>query len=587
VTSRTEVSSFEPSTSADYGMTGSTNRKQSDDLPATPQALLAEIRELRQRLEEAEGTLHAIRTGQVDAFIIDRGRGERVYTLEAADRPYRLLVESMREGALVLGTEGQLLFTNASLAGMVGVARSSMLGEALARFVAPEDRPTLAAMLIEAVTNNVHRDITMLRQDGTLVPVHISMSALALSDMPGVCAIVIDLTERRQHEEMSRAQEMLKEADRRKDEFLATLAHELRNPLAPVRNAVQLLRIADPSHPDVRRAYDIIDRQVGQMTRLVDDLLDLSRITRGQIVLQRTQVDLATVVRAAIETSEPAIQRGGHTLTVNLPDTPVMLHADVTRLGQVFSNLLNNAAKYTNPGGHIEVFAVQHGDTVDVSVRDNGIGIAPELLPRVFEMFTQVGPSTDRSRTGLGIGLALVKRLLDLHKGSIVAESAGVGKGSEFRVTLPVFANVAPRAHVPRAERSMPSAQAKRVMVVDDNEDSAVTLGLLLERYGCVTCVVHDGYTALARVPEFRPDVILLDLGMPGLDGNETCRLLRREPWGQNIVVIALTGWGQAEDRRRTRESGFDHHLVKPVQPSVLMSVLTGRGRDASDRRRV
>ena len=252
---------------------------------------------------------------------------------------------------------------------------------------------------------------------------------------------------------------MLKEADRRKDEFLATLAHELRNPLAPVRNAVQLLRIADPSHPDVRRAYDIIDRQVGQMTRLVDDLLDLSRITRGQIVLQRSQVDLATVVRAAIETSEPAIQRGGHTLTVNLPDTPVMLHADVTRLGQVFSNLLNNAAKYTNPGGHIEVYAVQHDDSVDVSVRDNGIGIPPELLPRVFEMFTQVGPSTDRSRTGLGIGLALVKRLLDLHKGSIVAESAGVGKGSEFRVTLPVFANVAPRAHVTAGRTRAPGGR--------------------------------------------------------------------------------------------------------------------------------
>jgi PAS domain S-box-containing protein len=545
-----------------------------------------ELRELRRRLEEAESTLDAIRSGQVDAFLIDRGSGERVYTLEAADRPYRLLVESMREGALVLGTEGQLLFTNAALATLLDVPRSRLLGEPLATYVSPEDRPTLAAMLIDAASVSVHRDITMRRSDGTAVPVHISMNALALSEMPGVCAVVIDLTERRRHEEMSRAQELLKEADRRKDEFLATLAHELRNPLAPVRNAVQLLRVADPAHVDVRRAYDIIDRQVGQMSRLVDDLLDLSRITRGQIVLQRGQVDLATVLRAALETSEPVIERGRHSLTMTLPHMPVMLHADVTRLAQVFSNLLNNAAKYTNPGGQIEISATERGDVVEVSVRDNGIGIAPDLLPRVFEMFTQLGPSSDRSRTGLGIGLALVKRLLDLHGGSIVAESAGVGRGSEFRVTLPVFRNVVPRAHVPRKEQPLPDAASMRVMVVDDNEDSAVSLGLLLERYGCTTCVVHDGQSALDAGGAFSPDVVLLDLGMPGLDGNDTCRLMRLEEWGKRAVIIALTGWGQAEDRRRTRESGFDHHLVKPVQPSVLMSVLTGRGREAGDRRR-
>ena len=545
-----------------------------------------EMRELRQRLEEAEATLEAIRSGQVDAFLIDRGLGERVYTLEAADRPYRLLVESMREGALVLGTEGQLLFANASLAALLDVPRSKLLGESLATYVSPEDRPTLSAMLIDAVSASVHRDITMVRVDGARVPVHISMNALALSEMPGVCAIVIDLTERRRHEEMSRAQELLKEADRRKDEFLATLAHELRNPLAPVRNAVQLLRVADPAHIDVRRAYDIIDRQVGQMSRLVDDLLDLSRITRGQIVLQRGQVDLATVLRAALEVSEPVIERGRHSLSMTLPETPVMLHADVTRLAQVFANLLNNAAKYTNPGGHIEISATQQGETVDVSVRDNGIGIAPELLPRVFEMFTQLGPSSDRSRTGLGIGLALVKRLLDLHGGSIVAESAGVGQGSEFRVTLPVYASVTPRAHVPRKEQALPDAAAMRVMVVDDNEDSAVSLGLLLERYGCVTCVLHDGRSAIDAGPSFAPDVVLLDLGMPGLDGNDTCRLMRQEDWGRRAAIIALPGWGQAEDRRRTRESGFDHHLVKPVQPSVLMTVLTGRGREAGDRRR-
>ncbi|HYW33164.1 MAG TPA: ATP-binding protein [Gemmatimonas sp.] len=544
----------------------------------------ADTAELRRRLEEAESTLHAIRTGQVDAFVIDRGLGDRLYTLESADRPYRLLVESMREGAMVLGTEGQLLFINASLAGMLRAPRSSLLGEPLARYVAPADRPTLDGMLTQAVAGNVHRDITFMREDGSVLPVHLSMNA-GLSDMPGICAIVVDLTERRRHEEMSRAQALLKEADRRKDEFLATLAHELRNPLAPVRNAVQLLRMLDPSHPDVRRAYDIIDRQISQMSRLVDDLLDLSRITRGQIALQRRQVDLATVMRAALETSEPAISSGRHTVTVSLPDIPVMLNGDLTRLAQVFSNLLNNAAKYTDAGGRIEVTAVQRDAVVDVCITDNGIGIASEILPQVFDMFTQAGPTSSRSRNGLGIGLALVKRLLDLHGGTVIAHSDGIGKGSQFCVTLPAMTNVTPRAHTPRAEQAVPDAAALRVMVVDDNEDSAVTLGLLLERYGCITCVVHTGLAALQEGAIFRPDVILLDLGMPDVDGFETCRRLRHESWGATVRVVALTGWGQAEDRRRTKAGGFDHHMVKPVQSNMLMSVLTGKGRDAGDRR--
>ncbi len=562
-------------------------RDTRDTRDAVAAAASAEILELRHKLEEAESTLHAIRTGQVDAFIIDRGRGERVYTLEAADRPYRLLVESMQEGALVLGTDGQVLFSNSAMAGLVGLQRSSLLGELIARFIAPDDRPTLSAMLLDAASSAVHRDVSLLRADGTVVPVHVSMTTLALSDMAGVCAIVTDLTERRQHEEMSRAQALLKEADRRKDEFLATLAHELRNPLAPVRNAVALLRIADPSHPDARRAHDIIDRQVAQMTRLVDDLLDLSRITRGQIVLQRSAVDLASVVRTAIETSQPVIERAKHTLVVNLPAEPVMLHVDHTRLAQVFSNLLNNAAKYTDAGGRIELTATVQpdGDRVHVEVRDNGIGIAADLLPRIFDMFTQVSGAT-RSQSGLGIGLALVKRLLDLHQGEIVAESAGVGAGSVFRVSLPIHHSVTARAYVTRAQESPREAPACRVLVVDDNVDSAVSLGLLLERYGCITHVVHDGHAALAAVPEFEPLVVLLDLGMPGLDGNETCRLMRQAPGGAELIIIALTGWGQAEDRRRTRESGFDLHMVKPVHPSTLMNVLSGNGAGPIERRR-
>jgi signal transduction histidine kinase/ActR/RegA family two-component response regulator len=377
-------------------------------------------------------------------------------------------------------------------------------------------------------------------------------------------------------------QSHMKEGDRRIEDFLATVAHELRNPLAPVRNAIHILRVLDPSAPEATQAQDIIERQVEQMTRIVDDMLDLSRIARGQVVLHREPVDLTSVIDAAVETSQALIETRRHTLDIVLPQQTVVLDADFGRLAQVFANLLNNAAKYTNHGGQISIIArLDDDDFVDVSVRDNGIGIAPNDLPHVFEMRPHSTGDVETARAGLGIGLALVKHLLALHGAEITAHSEGTGTGSEFRVRLPVSAvqdETAPAVDSGLLDEIDTSpAPAVRVLLAEDDEDSAMSLALLLEHYGCTTRVVHDGLTALQVGAEFHPQVVLLDIGMPGIDGWETCRRMRKEPWGRKALAIALTGWGQDEDRRRTMEAGFDHHLVKPVRVTSLLDVFAGR----------
>lgn len=376
-------------------------------------------------------------------------------------------------------------------------------------------------------------------------------------------------------------QAQVKEGDRRIEDFLATVAHELRNPLAPVRNAIHILRVLDPSAPEAAQAHDIIERQVEQMTRIVDDMLDLSRIARGQVVLHKEHFDLASVIDAAIETSQALIETRRHTLDVALPSQTIMLDADFGRLAQVFANLLNNAARYTSHAGQISIIARLDGDQVEVAVRDNGMGIATGRLPHVFEMRPQNATDGESAQAGLGIGLALVRHLLTLHGGEITAHSEGVGNGSEFRVRLPVIGVEEPLDPVDDDDMvddiDTSPAPPVRVLLAEDDEDSAMSLALLLEHYGCTTRVVHDGLTALQVGAEFHPQVVLLDIGMPGIDGWETCRRMRKEPWGQKALAIALTGWGQDEDRRRTMEAGFDHHLVKPVRVTSLLDVFAGR----------
>ena len=388
------------------------------------------------------------------------------------------------------------------------------------------------------------------------------------AERAGVTVAAMDITDLKQ------AESALKQADRHKDEFLATLAHELRNPLAPIRNAAQVLHLKSPGISEVEWASDVISRQIQHMTRLVDDLLDVSRISRNKLDLRKERVELSRVVQIAIETSRPLLEEGGHELTVTLPATPILLDVDQTRLAQVFSNLLNNAAKYTEAGGRVELTASQQGNEVVVSVKDNGVGIPSEMLPRIFEMFAQVNRHLDRSQGGLGIGLTLAQRLVEMHGGSIEAQSSGSGKGSEFCIRLPVVSSSEPTDQPTDDAPRITPAHAFRILIVDDNVDSADSLAMMLQLMGNDTRTVYDGLAAIETSKTFAPHAVLLDLGMPKMNGYDACRRIREHPWGKNMVVIALTGWGQNEDRHRTHEAGFDHHLVKPVAPETLLKDL-------------
>ena len=391
----------------------------------------------------------------------------------------------------------------------------------------------------------------------------------------------IDITERVQ------AVAALKEADRRKDEFLATLAHELRNPLAPISSGLHIMKTADGNHQVAQSAREIMERQVQQMVRLVDDLLDVARITTGKVELRCEIIDVADAIRDAAETSRPLIESGGQTLTLTLPDTPVYVNADRTRLAQVFANLLNNSAKFSERGQPIAIelarddgrdphdadLASWGGGHALVRVRDAGAGINPKALPKIFEMFGQADSAGRARGSGLGIGLSLVKRIAELHGGSVNAFSEGVGRGSEFVVRLPAVE--ARHAAVEQRSPAKPAVPSKRrVLVVDDNMDAAESLAALLAINGHETRMAHDGMEAVEAAQAFKPDVVFLDIGMPTVDGHETARRIRREPWGKDMVLVALTGWGQTEDRRRSKEAGFDHHLVKPADPAVVEKLI-------------
>lgn len=372
--------------------------------------------------------------------------------------------------------------------------------------------------------------------------------------------------------------EELRQADRRKDEFLATLAHELRNPLAPIRNGLQVLRLAGPETPALVDARAMMERQVTQLVRLVDDLLDVSRITRNRLELRRELVTLEDVVHNTIETSRPFVEHSGHTLSVTLPTRPIYLDADPVRLAQVLSNLLNNAAKYTEPGGRITLTAEVEGANAVVRIRDNGIGIPADALPRIFEMFSQVDRGKADAQGGLGIGLTLVRRLVEMHGGSVEAASEGAGRGSEFTVRLPIPAHDVRDESERKADPSSPEGPARRILVVDDNRDAAETLGMMLSLMGHDIKTAFDGPAALDAADEFRPEIVLLDIGLPTMNGYEVCRRMRRQAWSSDAMIVALTGWGQEEDRRRSEDAGFDHHVVKPVEVSELV-LLLARGK--------
>ncbi len=371
---------------------------------------------------------------------------------------------------------------------------------------------------------------------------------------------------------------MLRDVNRRKDEFLATLAHELRNPLAPVRNAVQLLRLKGAGTPDVQWTAEVIERQVKAMSRLIDDLMDVSRINQGRIELRRDRVNAKSVIEDAIESARPLIDECGHELVLRIPDHDLVFDADPTRLTQAFMNLINNAAKYMDKGGRIDIEVQKLEHEAVVTIRDTGIGISSDQLERVFELFSQVQTALSRSRGGLGIGLSLTKQLITMHGGTVQARSKGLGFGSEFEVRMPLAAGgesaeLGQAADKPIEDRPVQDAEV-RILVADDNEDAAATLTAFLELSGFCVQQVHDGAAAVAAVAEFDPQIVLLDIGMPKLNGYEACREIRKLPGGPGRTMVACTGWGQADDRRRSEEAGFDRHLVKPVEPGALVELI-------------
>jgi len=374
----------------------------------------------------------------------------------------------------------------------------------------------------------------------------------------------------------------LQEQDRRKDEFLATLAHELRNPLAPVRSGLQVLRSGRAQPEAVERTLSMMERQLGQMIHLVDDLLDVARVSSGKVVLRRERVELAAIVDSAVEAAKQIIEANDHAFVLRVPDEPLAFDGDPTRLIQVVSNLLNNAAKYTPPGGRISLAAERDGSHAIIRVSDTGVGIPATMLPKIFEMFTQIGTSLDRAQGGLGIGLTLVKRLVDMHGGTISARSDGPGKGSEFAVRMPLSTANPMTAARPAVLPSTGEGAGKfAILVVDDNRDAAESLAMLLEIEGHDIRIAHDGPEALRTLESFRPQVILLDIGLPGMNGYEVARRIRTSVELQGVTLAALTGWGQEEDRRRTKEAGFDHHLVKPADPADVIRILAGVAREA------
>jgi len=409
----------------------------------------------------------------------------------------------------------------------------------------------------------------------------------------GIFVLGADVTDRARADEalresMDRFRELAEQlgaANRQKDEFLATLAHELRNPLAPIRTALELLKHTPTDSDVATAAREVMERQVTQVVRLIDDLLDLSRVSRGLIELRRAQVPLVRLLEDAVETSRPVIEQAGHRLTVVTPDPAIVLEVDPTRIIQVLANLLNNAAKFTPRGGHVELSSVQEGIDVIVSVRDNGVGIAPALLERIFEMFTQVGRSHAYTGGGLGIGLTLVRRLVEMHGGQVEARSSGPNMGSEFLVRLPMarrggsstfaLGASADKSDPPAAEPDTALSRRRRILVADDNTDAAESLSLILQMAGHETRVARDGTEALAIARQFQPDTMVLDIAMPGLDGLELARQIRGEPWGRPVLLIAASGWGQAVDKERSRAAGFDHHLVKPLAFAALEKLLT------------
>ncbi len=510
---------------------------------------------------------------EAERMLLDqRVRDQQFYT--------RSLIESNIDALMTTDPRGIITDVNKQMEALTGCTRDELIGAPLKDYFTDPERAEAGIKRVLSEGKLTDYELTARARDGNETVVSYNATTFHDRDrqLRGVFAAARDVTERKL------AEEVLKDVDHRKNEFIATLAHELRNPLAPIRNSLCILRMAGNEEPATRRVHEMMERQVNHLVRLVDDLLEMSRITSGKIDLRTEPVEIALVIRSALETSKPLIDAGRHQIATTLPIEPLTVEADPVRLSQVIANLLNNAAKYTEPGGQIWLTVTRDGGEAVVSVRDTGIGISPALLPQIFQMFIQADRDHKRSQGGLGIGLALAKHLIELHGGRIEANSAGEGLGSEFMIRLPLAQEQLP---VPDAAVSAPlnvrRPPSGRILVVDDNRDAASSLGQLLTMLGNDVLTVYDGESALEAMNSFKPAIVLLDLGMPEMSGYEVAKRARKLLHCQDIVIIALTGWGQEEDRQRTRKAGFNHHLVKPIDLDALTVLLAEVQRGMAD----
>jgi PAS domain S-box-containing protein len=475
------------------------------------------------------------------------------------------IVESSEDAIIGKSLDGIVTSWNQGAQRLYGYTAEEIVGKPLSILVPPEHPDELPTLLkrVKQGERVEHFETERVRKDGSRVEVSLTVSPIkdAHGTVIGASKIARDITAR-------------KEEERRKDEFLALLAHELRNPLAPLRHGLEVIKLAQGQRQTVEQTRAVMERQLEHMVRLVDDLLDVSRISRGKLELRKERITLASVVASVLETCEPLIKQEEDELTVMLPDETVYLDADKTRLAQALSNLVVNAVKYSDRGSCIWLTAEREGDMVALRVKDTGVGIPPDMLPKIFDLFTQVDRSLEKSQGGLGVGLTIVKRLVEMHGGGIEAYSEGPGKGSEFIVRLPVVLAAAPEPQPDAGEPPGRPQGGGRILVVDDNADAARSLAIVLKIAGNEVRTARDGMEAVAAAGEFRPDMILMDIGMPRLNGYDACRRIREEPWGKEIRIVALTGWGQEDDKRRSQEAGFDRHLVKPIEPAALDKLL-------------
>ena len=511
---------------------------------------------------------------------------ETLLRVRVTEKKFQGFLEAAPDAVVIASPDGKIDQINAQTERLFGYGRAELIGQPVEMLMPERYRRRhaehRAAYVAKPSTRPMGTGVELygLRKNGEEFPVEISLSPLPTEEGVLVASIIRDISAHQQLEaELRRGKKELEQAHRQKDEFLAMLAHELRNPLAPIPNAVQVLQDFSPADVDLQWARDVIERQVQHLTRMVDDLLDVSRINRGKIDLQKERIKLAQVVADAVEIARPHIEARRHKLTVSHPPEPLWLEADPTRLAQVVANLLNNAAKYTEKGGHIWLTAEREGEAAVVRVRDTGMGIAPEKLPQVFELFTQLDRSLDRSQGGLGIGLTLARRLVEMHGGSIHGLSDGPGQGSEFVIRLPALGQI--KEGTGSREPVGPAAAAsspRRILIADDNEDFAESCARLLRRRGGHEVkVVYDGLAALEAAQSFRPEVAFLDIGLPGMDGYKLAQRLRQLPGLEGVLLVALTGYGQEEDRRHALMVGFDEHLTKPVRFDTLQRLVAER----------